>query len=99
MKLELGKTYLTKHGRFVTLTFEPWKGIFNGDYEEDGRYKGFGNDCGRWKSDGRAWDFLNFSGEFYIPEHNIIMEDSVEAREIAYKMKIERKQKAYEETA
>lgn len=99
MKLELGKAYLTKHGRFVTLTSEPWEGIFNGDYEEDGRHKGFGSDYGRWKVDGKAWNFLTFHGEFYTPEHDIIMEDSVEAREIAYKMKLERKQKAYEETA
>jgi len=31
MKLEIGKTYLTKHGRFVKIKEEPWEGIFNGE--------------------------------------------------------------------
>ena len=30
MKLEIGKTYLTKHGRFAKIKEEPWEGIFNG---------------------------------------------------------------------
>lgn len=98
MNLEAGKTYLTKHGRFVKLDHQPWEGIFNGDYEQDGRNGGFGNDCGRWKSDGKAWNFFFPSYEFYTPEHNIIMEDCEEARTIAAQMKLERKQKAYEET-
>jgi len=41
---------------------------------------------------------LFMSGEFYTPEHNIIMEDCDEARVISEQMKLERKQKAYEET-
>ena len=98
MKIEIGKTYLTRNGRFVKLDCQPWAGVFNGDYENDGRYKGFGTDCGRWKEDGRAWNFYNFSGEFYIPEEDIIMSDSITARELAEKMKLERKQKAYDET-
>lgn len=98
MVLEVGKTYLTKHGRFVKLDCQPWEGIFNGDYEEDGRNEGFGNTCGRWKIDGRAWDFLFMAGGFYTPEHDIIMEDCEEARKLAEQMKLERKQKAYNET-
>jgi len=94
MKLEIGKVYLTKHGRFVKLTSEPWEGIFNGEYDNDGR----GDKYGRWMEDGRRWDFLTFKGDFYIPEHNILMEDCQEARIIAEEMKLERKKKAYEET-
>ena len=94
MKLEIGKTYLTKHGRFAKIKEEPWEGIFNGEYEKDGR-DGF---IGRWKTDGRAWNFLFMSGEFYTPEHNVLMEDCDEARVIFEQMKLERKQKAYEET-
>ena len=71
MKLEIGKTYLTKHGRFVKIKEEPWEGIFNGEYEKDGR----DDFTSRWKTDGRAWNFLFMSGEFYTPEHNILMED------------------------
>lgn len=98
MKIEIGKTYLTRNGRFVKLDCQPWEGIFNGNYEDDGRHKGLGCDCGRWKEDGRAWNFLNFQGEFYIPEEDIIMLDNIAARELAEKMKLERKQKAYDET-
>jgi hypothetical protein len=94
MKLEIDKSYLTKHGRFVKLTSQPWENIFNGEYENDGR----GDMYGRWKEDGRRWDFLSFKGDFYIPEHDIVMEDCKEARIIAEEMKLERKKKAYEET-
>jgi len=93
MKLELEKTYLTKHGRFVKIVNQPWEGIFNGEYEKDGR----DDFTSRWKTDGRAWDFIFMSGEFYTPEHDILMEDCDEARRIAHQMLLERKQKAYEE--
>ncbi len=51
-----------------------------------------------YMEDGRRWDFLSFKGDFYIPEHDIVMEDCKEARIIAEEMKLERKKKAYEET-
>jgi hypothetical protein len=99
--LEGGKTYFTKHGRFVKLDSEHFglKGVFNGYYEKDGRQ----GDSGRWKSNGAAWNYLSdFSPwgyrEMYFPEQDIIMEDCAEARKIANQMKLERKQKAAEET-
>ena len=93
MKLELEKTYLTKHGRFVKIVNQPWEGIFNGEYEKDGR----DDFTSRWKTDGRAWDFIFMSGEFYTPEHDILMEDCDEARCISHQMLLERKCKAYAE--
>lgn len=99
MNIEVNKTYLTKHGRFVKMVNEPWEGIFNGEYEDDGRKaNSITNDVGRWKVDGRAWDYLFLAGEFYTPTHDILMEDSKEARDLANQMKMERKQKAYNET-
>lgn len=98
MKLEIGKTYLTKHGRFAIIDMEPWVGVFNGNYEDDGRHLGFGNDCDRWKSDEKCWNFIFLGREFFIPGHDIIMEDCEKAREIALGMKHERKIKAYNET-
>ena len=95
MKLELGKTYLTKHGRFVKIDSEPWKEVFNGEYEQDGRGAYISD---RWLEDGRCWNYLFPSNEFYIPENDIIMEDSLEARQIALDMQRERKEKAYQET-
>lgn len=100
-QIHIGKTYLTKNGRFVKITDQPWQGVFNGEYEEDGRkveshiYGKFG----RWLSDKRAWNFIFPGNEFYMPDCDIIMEDCDEARKIAEQMKLERKQKAYEETA
>ena len=82
MKIEINKTYLTKHGRFVKMVCEPWSGVFNGEYEEDGK----------------AWNVFFTMGGVYFPEHDIIMEDSAEARKLAQEMKLERKRKAYEET-
>ena len=98
MTIEINKTYLTKHGRFVKITNQPFEGVFNGEYEKDGRNEGVGNDCGRWLSNKRAWNFVFPGNYFYTDEHDIIMEDCDEARKIAEQMKLERKQKAYEET-
>lgn len=98
MKLKVGKTYMTRHGRFVKLTSEPWEGIFNGEYELDGRKDSLSERYGRWTADCRRWDFLTFRGEFYLPEEDIFMVDSDKARRIAYEMQLKRKQKAYEET-
>jgi hypothetical protein len=95
MKIEVGKTYFTKHSRFVKITLEPWKEVFNGEYEQDGR----GNyDGDRWLEDGKCWNYIFPSTEFHIPEKDIIMEDCPEARQIAADMKLKRKQKAYDET-
>ena len=101
MILELGMTYLTKHGRFVKITDEPWAGVFNGQYEKDNRIDPktpIYNEYGRWLSDGRAWNFIFPNHEFYFSEHDVIMTDCKEARNIAEVMKINRKQKAYDET-
>lgn len=97
-KIELGKTYLTKHGRFVKIYSQMQNDIFNGKYEEDGINETYRLDSSRWKTDGRAWGFIFMGPGFYTPEHNIIMEDCTKAREIANQLKLERKQKAYEET-
>lgn len=97
-QINLGKTYLTKNGRFVKITDQPWQGVFNGEYEEDGRNEGVGNKYGRWLSDKRAWNFIFMAGNFYTPEHDIVMEDCGEARNIAEQMKLKRKQGAYEKT-
>jgi hypothetical protein len=93
LEVQIGKTYLTKHGRFVKIVSEPWAGIFNGEYEEDGR----GTPYGRWLTDGVYRDHM-FGGHVISNEQlNFVMEDCQEAREIAHKMLLERKQKAYEE--
>jgi len=42
LEVKIGKTYLTKHGRFVKIVYEPWDGTFNGEYEEDGRGTPYG---------------------------------------------------------
>jgi hypothetical protein len=98
IKLEIGKSYLTRHGRFVTIVNEPWEGIYNGDYEKDGRQHGIWSDSGRWAENGRCWNFIFNFGSFYISEHDILMEDCEHARKLAEEMKLERKKKAYEET-
>jgi len=95
MKIEINKTYLTKHGRFVKMVCEPWPGVFNGEYEEDGRG---GDMVPRYKEDGKAWNVFFAMGGVYFPEHDIIMEDSAEARKLAQEMKLKRKRKAYKET-
>jgi hypothetical protein len=96
MNIELNKTYLTKNGKFVKIVNEPWKEIFNGDYEEDGRVKE--GKYGRWTSNGKYTYFM-FMGPWQFNElHDIIMEDCEEARILAEEMKIERKKKAYEQT-
>ena len=93
LEVQIGKTYLTKHGRFVKIVSEPWADIFNGEYEEDGR----GTLYGRWLTDGMYRDY-RFGGHVLSNEElNLIMEDCQEAREIAHKMLLERKQKAYDE--
>ena len=95
--VEIGKTYLTNHGRFVKITSEPWGGgcgIFNGEYEEDGRETKYG----RWLTDGVYRDYL-FEGRVISDEElNFITEDGQEARDLAHKMLLERKQKTYDET-
>jgi hypothetical protein len=95
MKIEINKTYLTKHGRFVKMVSMAWAGAFNGEYEEDGRG---GDMVPRYIEDGKALNVFFTMGGVYFPEHDIIMEDSVEARKLAQEMKLERKRKAYEET-
>jgi hypothetical protein len=49
------------------------------------------------KMEKRGMFFFTMGG-VYFPEHDIIMEDSAEARKLAQEMKLERKRKAYEET-
>jgi hypothetical protein len=95
MKIEINKTYLTKQGRFVKMVSMAWTGVFNGEYEEDRR----GWDMSpRYIEDGKAWDVFFTMGGVYFPEHDIIMEDSAEARKLAQEMKLKRKRKAYKET-
>jgi len=95
MKIEINKTYLTKQGRFVKMVCEPWPGIFNGEYEKD---RGGWDMAHRYIEDGKAWNFFFAMGGVYFPEHDIIMEDSAEARKLAQEMKLKRKWKAYKET-
>jgi hypothetical protein len=96
MQVEIGKTYMTRNGRFVKLVYEPWKGVYNGEIEPDGRKESW---ITRWTIDGICRDYLMHQKEpLTDEEHDIIMEDGPAARELAETMKLERKQKAYEET-
>lgn len=95
MKIEIGKTYMTRNGRFVKVLNEPWKGIFNTEAEEDGR----GDNLFRHRLDGVYEDYIFMNPQpLQNSAYDIIMEDNEDARNIAAKMKLERKQKAYNET-
>ena len=97
MKIEIGKTYLTKHGRFVRMDERILGSVFNGTYEKDGRHVSEYYDGDRFlEEDGRCWNYMFPHHELYYPDRDILMEDCEEARRIAEQMKEERKRKAYE---
>jgi len=101
MKIEIGKTYLTRNGRFIKIEKIVFEGVYWGEFEEDGRKDTDlkdGGTCERYEIDGKNWNYIFMGDTFNNPKLDIITPDSITARELAEKMKLERKQKAYDET-
>ncbi len=74
MRLEVGKSYLTRHGRTIKIDKEAWKGVFEGHYKNDQLTKDTNRNWDRFLKDGRCWSFLTFEGELFFPDRDIIME-------------------------